>query len=334
MQTSSAIYNDFQALGALKKGARENSPEAIKQVAQQFESLFVQMMLKSMRDTVPENELFGSNGEKMYQEMYDKQLSQHISNGRGMGLAKVIERQLGGVDSAEIRADKSVKNYFETAREFPQTMAGKTHMDNAVIVSKLQRSTASLSHNKLNNNNNVQLESEKENLNKQASFINKILPYALRASEKLGVDAGVLIAQSALETGWGQYLPAKANGLSGNNFFGLKADQRWQGEKIEIATLEYRHGVMQQEKAEFRAYDSASQAFEDYTDFIFSNPRYQQALEVAYDAEAYARELQKAGYATDPDYASKINRIRNDKTLQARLSELTSDSKGDISDKG
>ncbi len=322
MQTSLPIpmYNDFQALGTLKKGAREKNPEAIKLVAKQFESLFVQMMLKSMRDTVPDSELFGSNAEKMYQEMYDKQLSQHISNGRGMGLAKVIERQLGGVDNAETRADKTVTNYFETARVFSQTKAGLTA---SAVVSKLQNSRASLN-----------VEVEQKSLSKQEMFINKILPYALRAAEKLGVDADVLIAQSALETGWGQYLPAKANGLSGNNFFGLKAGQRWQGEKIEVSSLEYRHGVMQQEKAQFRAYDSASQAFEDYADFIFSNPRYQQALEVAYDAEAYAQELQKAGYATDPDYASKINRIRNDKTLQSQFSELTSDSRGEIRDRG
>ena len=114
----------------------------------------------------------------------------------------------------------------------------------------------------------------------------------------------------------------KADGSSSHNLFGIKADQRWQGDRVEIVTREFRHGVMQQEQAEFRAYDSLPEALNDYVDFIRGNPRYQKALEHGYDAGAYARELQQAGYATDPDYARKIDRVRNSELLQNNLSEL------------
>ncbi|HED36004.1 MAG TPA: flagellar assembly peptidoglycan hydrolase FlgJ [Gammaproteobacteria bacterium] len=322
MQASPAIYNDFQALGSLKKGAREKSPEAIKQVARQFESLFVQMMLKSMRDTVPDNELFGSNAEKAYQDMYDKQLSMHISEGRGIGLAKVIERQLGGAVESDVTGRSPADYRGAPVRTVPVRIAPvvdkttQSTIENKPAVSTLQGSVVAVTGLE---GQKRQLENADEKRGKQAQFIDSILPHAQQAAEKLGVDAEVLIAQSALETGWGKYLPVKADGESSYNFFGIKADQRWQGERLEVATREYRHGVMQQEKAEFRVYESASQAFDDYARFILENPRYQQALEYGYDAKAYARELQKAGYATDPEYANKINRIRNDEVLQGRV---------------
>ena len=317
MQTAAVMYNDLQALGGLKKGAREKSPEAIKQVAQQFESLFVQMMLKSMRDTVPENKLFGSNAEKMYQEMYDKQLSMHISNGRGIGLARTIERQLGGASQSALLQsevnDKRIKDYLS------RPMPVDSLLKNNVRLFKLRKEPAGtasgLPPTEARNNSAGVWKSAKD-------FINDIWPHALRAAEVLGVDADVLVAQSVLETGWGKYTPKHADGSSSFNLFGIKADQRWQGERLEISTREYRHGMLQQERAEFRSYKSVSQAFEDYTNLILDNPRYQQALEHGYDSEAYTRELQKAGYATDPDYASKINRIRNDKTLQGQVLSL------------
>jgi peptidoglycan hydrolase FlgJ len=312
MQTAPAMYNDFQALGGLKKGAREKSPEAIKQVAKQFESLFVQMMLKSMRDTVPENELFGSKAGKMYQEMYDKQLSMHISNGKGIGLASTIERQLGGTPENEL-SDKSIEKYLSNPLPMnlpPQSNVTLFKLRNGSVDAAALRAQLS------------ETEGAPGLWQTAKDFINDIWPHALRAADVLGVDADVLVAQSALETGWGKYIPKFADGSNSFNLFGIKADQRWQGEKVEIATREYRHGVLQQEKANFRAYESVSQAFEDYTNFILDNPRYQKALEHGYDGAAYARELQKAGYATDPDYAKKINRIRGDETLQNRVSVL------------
>ncbi len=310
MQVEQNLYSDPSALSNLKMGAREKSPEAIKQVAKQFESLFVQMMLKSMRDTVPENDLFGSKAGKMYQEMYDKQLSMHISDGKGIGLAKTIERQLGGTPENEL-VNKNMHQYLSNRKPVD------TEIKSNVLLFKLRKEISNLEISKVDNKN------ESAGLwNTAKDFINDIWPYALRAADVLGVDAKVLVAQSALETGWGKHTPKHADGSSSFNLFGIKADNRWQGERLEITTREYRHGVMQQEQAKFRAYDSAAAAFEDYTNFILDNPRYQKALEHAYDAEAYARELQKAGYATDPNYAKKINRIRSSEVLQGDISRL------------
>jgi len=312
------MVNDFQPLSSLKKGAREKSPEAIKQVAKQFESLFVQMMLKSMRDTVPENKLFGSKAEKMYQDMYDKQLSMHISNGKGIGLADSIERQLGGTPENEL-SDKNINHYLSRPR--PVDKAIDRAMKSNVTLFKVPKPEIAKDES-LASNASVVPPTTAGLWNSAKAFIDDVWPHALRAAEVLGVDADVLVAQSALETGWGKHTPKHADGSSSFNLFGIKADQRWQGDKLEITTREYRHGVMQQEQAKFRAYESTSQAFEDYTQFILDSPRYQQALEHAYDGEAYTRELHKAGYATDPDYARKINRIRNDEAIQSRVSEL------------
>lgn len=308
MISDAPIYTDFQSIANLKKGAREQTPEAIKQVAKQFESMFVQMMLKSMRDTVPENELFGSKSERMYQDMYDKQLSMQISNGRGIGLAKAIERQLGGVPENEF-GEKRIEDYISNPRP----------------VNKSTKSPVELSRLTDSNFTGTQIVEISEPVTAWQSpedFINDIWPHAQRAAETLGVDAEVLMAQSALETGWGKHLPLKADGSNSFNMFGIKADQRWDGDRVEITTREYRHGAMQLEKAAFRSYESVSDAFDDYAEFILGNPRYQRALEHGYDAKAYARELQKAGYATDPNYADKINRVRGNESLQNKVSEL------------
>lgn len=320
MQTDPAIYTDFASLTRLKKGAREQSPEAIRQVARQFESLFVQMMLKSMRDTVPENEMFGSNAERTYRDMYDKQLSMNISEGKGIGLARVIERQLGGEpDPLQTpgTAAQAMADYRARARPSIQANSSGVELGRLSAVSQFSGRV-----NPFAVTNSASADSSDSAEQRAEEFIRDVWPYAERAASALGVDTEVLLAQSALETGWGRHVPLKADGSSSHNLFGIKADQRWQGERVEIVTREFRHGVMQQEKAEFRAYDSLAESMQDYVEFIRGNPRYQKALQHGYDAGAYARELQQAGYATDPDYARKIDRVRNSELLQSKLSEL------------
>jgi len=322
MLTDTALQTSFEPLTHLKKGAREKDPQAIKQVAKQFESLFVQMMLKSMRDTVPENELFGSNAERMYRDMYDKQLSLQISNGRGIGLAKVIERQLGGVPENVLSARK-IDDYLSNPRTVLTEPILKLNRPAAVTDKNiLSVSGPDPVDQKTSIKVNTAADIKMGAWESADDFINDVWPHALRASEKLGIDADVLLAQSALETGWGKHLPLNADGSNSFNLFGIKADQRWQGDSVEIMSREFRHGVMQHEKSAFRSYDSVSQAFEDYTNFIMNSPRYQKALQQGHDGDAYARELQKAGYATDPDYAKKIKRVRSNEDLQAKVSEL------------
>jgi flagellar protein FlgJ len=141
-------------------------------------------------------------------------------------------------------------------------------------------------------------------------FLRAFRPLAERAARRLGVQPDVLLAQAALETGWGQHVTRGRQGPS-NNLFNIKAGPDWPGARVAVATVEYRDGVAVREHAEFRAYESVEGSFDDYVDFIESNPRYRRALERAADGEHYLRELQDAGYATDPAYADKILSIVN-----------------------
>jgi flagellar protein FlgJ len=299
------IYTDFQGLAGLRKEARQQTPEAIKKVARQFESLFVQMMLKSMRDAVPESELFGSHQQQIYRDMFDKQISMNVSNGGGIGLAAVIERQLMQT-SKDSGAARELRDYFRNP-----VRAQKNHaMVSATEIRGLHEPGDSDATN------------DDEGWDSPQAFVDELWLHATRAGDELGVDPRVLLAQSALETGWGRFVPKGADGSSSYNLFGIKADSRWQGKTVSLSTLEYRHGTMQREQARFRAYDSVGEAFNDYVQFIRSNPRYRAALEKGYDGEAYVRELQRAGYATDPDYAAKISRVWNSEWLQTRVSGL------------
>ncbi|HEX4872853.1 MAG TPA: flagellar assembly peptidoglycan hydrolase FlgJ, partial [Nevskiaceae bacterium] len=146
-------------------------------------------------------------------------------------------------------------------------------------------------------------------------FVQQMRPHAERAAARLGVPAELLLAQAALETGWGSRLPRHADGRESHNYFGIKADRRWQGEAVRTRTREVVDGQSRSETAAFRAYASVGQGFEDYAHFLQSQPRYAEALKVAHDPRRFAEGLQKAGYATDPDYAEKILRVMADPAL-------------------
>jgi flagellar protein FlgJ len=145
--------------------------------------------------------------------------------------------------------------------------------------------------------------------NSKGDFIKALKPYAIKASQLLGVNPGLLIAQAALETGWGKHLPKNDEGKPSLNLFGIKADSRWSGETVRTTTLEFIEGIPEKLTQAFRAYPSIQDSFEDYVNFIRSNPRYQPALEKASEPKAYLEEIQKSGYATDPNYAEKIHTI-------------------------
>ena len=153
-------------------------------------------------------------------------------------------------------------------------------------------------------------------------FIRDIWEHAVDAAGKLGVDPRVLVAQSALETGWGKKIIRTGSGSSSFNLFGIKAGEEWQGDAATVRTLEFRDGVAALEKAAFRVYDSLAGSFEDYVDFLSGNPRYRSALDNAPDSAAFLHGLQDAGYATDPAYAAKIMRIVNADTYSDVFSEL------------
>jgi flagellar protein FlgJ len=154
------------------------------------------------------------------------------------------------------------------------------------------------------------------------SFVMDLWPHAEKAADKLGVSASLLVAQSALETGWGRHAMKKSDGSIAYNLFGIKAGQDWYGASVTHNTLEHREGVMQQERSQFRAYDSVAEALDDYVNFIQSRSRYQQALQHGGSDEHYINSLQEAGYATDPAYAEKVMDIMSGQTFNQTLAVL------------
>ena len=146
-------------------------------------------------------------------------------------------------------------------------------------------------------------------------FVRQLHPYAEQAAKELGVEPKVLLAQAALETGWGRSLIKNSDGSNSFNLFNIKADKSWQGKQAQVSTLEFEQGIAKKVNAGFRSYASFQESFQDYVDFIKNNPRYGDALKQAGNGERYLHELQRAGYATDPNYANKVMSIYHGNTM-------------------
>ncbi len=290
---------DTRQLAALR-GATQGklSPEAAREVAQQFESLFVQSLMKSMRSASIGDDLFSSNATDEYQGLFDQQLASNLSHGQGLGLAPLIERQLmaqQGLDpDAGKELDRSITEYPRQPARFPVDAAP---LPDASAVADQPRREA--------------LWSSPE------EFVRDLWPQAQHAADELGVSPRALLAQAALETGWGRHVLRDGSGRSSHNLFNIKAHRDWNGETVRVPTLEYRQGVPERETAEFRAYDSVEAAFRDYVAFLRDTPRYAEALEAGDDEAGFVRALEAAGYATDPRYAEKLTRILDGDRLSA-----------------
>jgi flagellar protein FlgJ len=155
-----------------------------------------------------------------------------------------------------------------------------------------------------------------------ANFVRALAPHAQAAADKLGVSVRALLAQAALETGWGKHLPRSGDGSSSNNLFGIKAGSGWDGAKVSVPTLEYEDGVAVRKRDNFRAYDSPSQSFADYARMLVDNPRYANALGQGENIAGFAHALSRGGYATDPSYASKLTAIANSPQMRDALATL------------
>ncbi len=295
---SPEIYTDFQGLQKLKRAARENASGATKEVAQQFESLFVKMMLKSMRDASFGDEMFGSQQMDAYQDMFDNQMAIHLSRGKGIGLSDVIMQQLNGTNQRD-HIDAGSKAVFALSEDRKQTK-------DLVVqnFSHLNKITAANSEKPVSENKIT-----KNQFNSPTEFVETLWPLAKKVSEQSGISPQILLAQAALETGWGNAVSKHANGKSSFNLFNIKADHRWDGERITKTTVEYKEGVADKQKANFRSYHSFEESFQDFINFISNEPRYQNAMQVVDDNKDFITELHKSGYATDPLYAEKVIRV-------------------------
>ena len=293
---------DIKGLSDLKRQVHENSPQAIKQAAQQFEALFLQIVLKSMREATPHDGMFDSDQSRMYESLLDQQLAQVLSSkGRGTGLAAMIEKQLSraNVDPqslGDMPFTPPAQPYSLPAKPaplpLPQSGGGISGLDNLPPVDSAPPASR--------------------------EFVNRVWPHAYEASRATGIPAHFMVAQAALETGWGKSEPRLGDGRPSYNLFGIKAGKNWNGAVVESVTSEYVDGSVQRQVERFRAYASYADAFRDYASLLTSNPRYA-AVIGSQDPSVFARGLQKAGYATDPMYAAKLERIIGGNTLRSSL---------------
>ncbi|SFR87071.1 flagellar protein FlgJ [Dyella sp. OK004] len=287
----------FQQLRAQAQG--DGGKAALPAVARQFESIFTQMMLKSMRDASPGDGMGDSEQGNAYRDLFDHQLSLSLSNsGHGIGIAQMLMRQLGGKDSsAAAGVDASSPSAWRDTLE------------------QLSRSAASAAS---------KVSQFVPGSGDAVSFVQALAPHAQAAAEKLGVSVRALLAQAALETGWGKHLPSHGDGSTSNNLFGMKAGSSWDGDKVSVPTLEYENGVAVRKRDQFRAYQSPGDSFQDYAQVIANNPRYSSALGRGEDIRGFAHALARGGYATDPGYAKKLESIANSPEMKQALASLKS----------
>lgn len=296
---TSKLALDARELGQLRQGAKTNSPEALKGAATQFEAMFINMMMKSMRDAVPQEGLMDNQQTKMFTSMLDQQLSQTMAK-RGMGLADMLVRQMTQNSSAQALAiggegaptpgatAAALQAYMPDAR----AARGATSAFDVAAPTQTGRSA-----------------SGRPQAAHVRNFQDKLESHAQEASAATGIPAKFMLGQAALETGWGKREIRNADGTNSHNLFGIKAGKGWTGKTTDVVTTEYVNGVPQRRVEKFRAYDSYADSFKDYARLLSKNPRYEKVMDSTNDAAGFARGLQRAGYATDPLYAAKLERI-------------------------
>jgi len=286
-----------QGLAALR-GAGD-TPDARRAVAKQFEALFLGMMMKQMRQaaSVIDGGLIDKHRIELQQGLFDEQIALSLAQGRGIGLADALMRQLGGPAAARLGGNvgEALGISSFNGRGTSAALAIRSPEDNTDDIAAEAPSPAPQAVN----------ESRALASGAPADFVAALWPHAAQAARRLGTLPGVLIAQAALETGWGRSLPRNQYGESSLNLFGIKADRDWRGPRAVVTTLEFVDGVPEQRREPFRMYKSVGEAFDDYVALLESRPRYAEALRARTPA-AYAEALQSGGYATDPDYARKI----------------------------
>lgn len=288
----------------------------IEKAAQELEAQFAQMLIKSMRSASPGDPLMGGNN--TYRDMYDQQLSRELTKGRGLGLAPMIVRQLErGTTPATATGGALPLPATPMPLALPATSLPLAPTSSGVSMPALAPIDVPPA---MTDASNACPPDAPLDCSSPEAFVRSIWPHAQKTAAELGVPAKALVAQAALETGWGRRL-AGEQGVSSQNLFGIKAGSRWEGQRVSSSTHEYVDGVRRSERADFRAYDSPADSFADYAK-VLGNPRYAAARGAGDDVHRFASALQQAGYATDPAYAAKIAAIADGATLNRALASL------------
>jgi flagellar protein FlgJ len=294
---------DLKGLAELKQRAARDDPKAVAEAAVQFEALFIGLMLKSARDASLGSGILDGQETQQYMELMDQQVALELAKHGGFGFGKLIEQQLSPDAGEPAHAARPRPVH---AASGPAAAAGST-----------AQATGGPGANGLPGDG-PRADGTPE------SFVARFLDDATAAANALGIEPRLLLAQAALETGWGASAPQRADGKPSNNLFGIKAGASWRGDRVAHWTIEHEHGVAQRKREEFRAYDDASQSFADYVRLIGGSPRYAAALDQAHDADGFARAVTAAGYATDPHYAEKWLSIYHGNQLGGALEGLKS----------
>lgn len=296
---------DTRTTSDLRLKLKQDPQAGLKQAAQQFEGMLLQMMLKSMRDATPQDGLLDNDQTRFFTSILDQQLAQNLSAKGALGFAKLIEQQLGrnlssgGNDAVSASLGQLQQAQAERrAASSAAALAGGAERIRGQSAGTAE-SSAAISEN-------------------GRDFVNRVWPHAVDAAKSLGVPPHFLVAHAALESGWGKSEIRLADGSSSCNVFGIKAGRSWQGPSVEVQTTEYVDGAAQTVREKFRVYASYGEAFQDYANLLRNNARFSGALGQQ-DGTQFARSLQQAGYATDPNYADKLGRIIGGATLRQAL---------------
>ncbi|WP_414931383.1 flagellar assembly peptidoglycan hydrolase FlgJ [Vibrio europaeus] len=287
------FIHDIAGLDKLRKQAVEgdegSEKAALTAAAKQFEAIFTSMLFKSMRDanSTFESGLMDSQNQQFYRQMMDEQMSSELSASGSLGLADMIVAQLS-TGSVENQSAKARNEDFEAVME---------------KIDRIRHERADATSVELPS------QSQPSRFESPETFVTSMKPYAEKAARALGIDSSLLLAQAALETGWGQKVVNNSRGSS-NNLFNIKADRSWSGDKVSTQTLEYHQGVQVKENAAFRSYANYEESFNDYVRFLNENPRYTTALRHGGNNEEFIRGIHQAGYATDPRYADKVLSVK------------------------
>lgn len=298
--SSNSLAIDAKGVEALKQSARQNSPDSIKAAAKQFEALFMNMIMKSMRQATPQEGVFDNEQTKMYTSMLDQQLSQNMAT-RGVGLADVLIRQLSGNQMNAAVASENAATQTGGADDLSSSLKTDLLRSLSERAARAPKSTSA--------DDAVATVSDKPK--HVQAFQDKLTAHAEEASKTTGIPAKFMLGQAALESGWGKHVIRTADGGTSHNLFGIKATGNWKGKTVDAVTTEYVDGVPQKRVEKFRAYDSYADSFRDYAKLLRDNPRYDKVLANATDVKGFAQGLQKAGYATDPKYAEKLTNLIN-----------------------
>ncbi|MGV8711762.1 MAG: flagellar assembly peptidoglycan hydrolase FlgJ [Nitrosomonas sp.] len=322
---SSKLAVDSKSIDDLHAMAKQKPDEALQKVAQQFEALFMNMLLKSMREATPKDGLFESQQTQFFTQMYDQQLAQHIST-KGIGIADLMVKQLSRTNQNDPQTSISQTDAILSSIH-AAAMANKQGHPNdraeQLWPVSHQHGYKAAPTEKINSSvepfaQPVQSEPQlRKSPNPSVNFIDKLLPHAKITSETTGIPPHFMLAQAALESGWGKHEIRRADNSPSYNLFGIKAGANWKGDTVEKVTTEYVNGAPQKVIEKFRAYNSYAEGFNDYARLLSDNPRYAKVLNST-DATSFAHGLQRAGYATDPRYAEKLIRILKSESLQNR----------------